>query len=96
MRLYWTKRVGCRLCWQRLILVAALVFFPCASVLAATAAAPVSLDEAVAQVEREHSGRVLSARVEERDGGVVYLIRLLTEDQQVRTFEIPASEGVRP
>jgi uncharacterized membrane protein YkoI len=60
------------------------------------AAGPRSLDEAVAQVESAHPGRVLSARGERRNGGVVYLIRLLTADQQVRNFEIPGGEGARP
>ena len=38
----------------------------------------------------------LSARGERRNGGVVYTIRLLTEDQQVRTFELAGAEGARP
>lgn len=60
------------------------------------AAPPASLEEAVSQVERAHDGRLLSARVEPRNGGAVYVIRWLTEGQQVRTFEIPAAEHVRP
>ncbi len=60
------------------------------------AQAPGSLEEAVRQVEDAHDGRLLSARVEPRNGGAVYVIRWLTEGQQVRTFEIPAAEHVRP
>lgn len=62
----------------------------------ASGPAPGSLEEAVAQVERAHSGRILSARAERRNGRVVYVIRLLTEDQQVRNFEIEGAEGARP
>jgi hypothetical protein len=60
------------------------------------AAPPSSLDEAVAQAEKDHAGRALSARGERRNGGVVYTIRLLTEDQQVRTITIQGAEGARP
>lgn len=62
----------------------------------ASGPAPGSLEEAVAQVERAHAGRILSARAERRNGRVVYLIRLLTEDQQVRNFEIEGAGGARP
>ncbi|AGA32257.1 hypothetical protein TVNIR_0555 [Thioalkalivibrio nitratireducens DSM 14787] len=58
--------------------------------------APASLEEAVAQVERAHGGRILSARSERSNDRVVYRIRLLTQDQQVRTFEIPGAEGAQP
>lgn len=96
MQLDWTKRLGYLFCWQRVFLAAVLVFGCGVPLMAETTVAPSSLDEAVALVEQAHAGRVLSARAEERNGGVVYLIRLLTEDQQVRTFEIPKWEGVRP
>jgi uncharacterized membrane protein YkoI len=59
-------------------------------------AAPATLEEAVAQVERTHGGRILSARSERRNGEVIYLIRLLTEEQQVRNLEIQGAEGARP
>jgi len=91
-----TQGLGCPRCWQQMVLLAVLVFGSVGSILAETTVAPGSLDAAVAQVEEAHSGRVLSARAEERDGGLVYVIRLLTEDQQVRTVEVQASEEVRP
>lgn len=59
-------------------------------------AAPATLEEAVAQVERTHGGRILSARSERRNGQVIYVIRLLTEEQQVRNLEVQGAEGARP
>jgi uncharacterized membrane protein YkoI len=95
MRLDWKKTPGRPRPWLALPLLAALLLAPGAPAVADTTA-PRSLDEAVAQVERGHAGRVLSARGERRNGGVVYTIRLLTEDQQVRTFEVEGAEGARP
>lgn len=95
MRLDWKKTPGRLRAWFALALLAALLLVSGAPATADTAA-PRSLDEAVAQVERGHAGRILSARGERRNGGVVYTIRLLTEDQQVRTFEVEGAEGARP
>jgi hypothetical protein len=60
------------------------------------AAAPQSLEDAVAQVERTQAGRILSARGEQRGPNVVYRIRVLTPDREVRNFEIVGAEGARP
>ncbi|MFO8004388.1 PepSY domain-containing protein [Thioalkalivibrio sp.] len=95
MRLNWKKTPGRPRAWLALVLLPALLLAPGVAAVADTAA-PNSLDQAVAQVERDHAGRVLSARGERRNGGVVYTIRLLTEDQQVRTFEVEGAEGARP
>jgi uncharacterized membrane protein YkoI len=89
------KRTEGRIRGGRVTIVLCLLL--CAGVPAAAAdTAPSSLEEAVSQVERAHAGRLLSARVEPRDGQAVYVIRWLTEGQQVRTFEIPAAQKVRP
>jgi uncharacterized membrane protein YkoI len=80
----------------RALLVAALLLVLAGGVAAADSFAPATLEEAVAQVERTHGGRILSARSERRNGRVVYLIRLLTEEQQVRNVEIQGAEGARP
>jgi uncharacterized membrane protein YkoI len=80
----------------RALLVAALLLVLAGGVAAADSFAPTTLEEAVAQVERTHGGRILSARSERRNGRVVYLIRLLTEEQQVRNVEILGAEGARP
>lgn len=81
------------------MLYAVLVLFALLSTglmspLAAQSAA--SLDAAVTQVEQSHGGRILSARSEQRATGVVFVIRVLTDDQQVRHIEIPAQPGVEP
>jgi uncharacterized membrane protein YkoI len=95
MRLDWKKTCGRPRPWFALALLAVLLVAPGAPAVSDTNA-PRSLDEAVAQVERGQAGRVLSARGERRNGAVVYTIRLLTEDQQVRTFEVEGAEGARP
>jgi uncharacterized membrane protein YkoI len=55
-----------------------------------------SLEEAVARVEQAQGGQVLSARSERLDGRLVYRIRILTQDRQVREFEIPGPEAPPP
>ena len=59
-------------------------------------AAPKSLEDAVAQVERAQAGRILSARSEQHGSSVVYRIRVLTPDSEVRNLEIVGAEGARP
>lgn len=59
-------------------------------------AAPQSLEDAVAQVERAQAGRILSARSEQHGSSVVYRIRVLTPDSEVRNLEIVGAEGARP
>ena len=60
--------------------------------------APVwSLDEAVSRVEAHYPGRVLSAREEAGEGSVrVFVIRILTPDQEVRTLRIEEGSELRP
>jgi len=80
----------------RVALLAALLLVALTGVPVTGSAAPVTLEEAVAQVERTHGGRILSARSEQRNGQVIYLIRVLTREQQVRDLEIHGAEGARP
>lgn len=48
-----------------------------------------TLDEAVAQVEARYAGRVLSAREDVTDyGNRIFIVRILTRNQQVRTIKI--------
>jgi uncharacterized membrane protein YkoI len=93
MQGHWQTNSGRRRGWVAIALLAALLLALPGTL---PAAPPNSLDEAVAQAERDHAGRVLSARGERRNGGVVYTIRLLTEGQQVRTITIEGAEGARP
>ena len=53
---------------------------------------PVSLEQAIAQVTAQHPGRVLAARTEAEMDRIIYIIRILTDDQQVRQFEIPGAQ----
>jgi len=81
-----------------MLILALAVFAPPTSLHAQTAGAgaAISLDAAVGQVERSHGGRILSARSEQRGNSLVYVIRVLTDDQQVRNVEIPAAAGAQP
>lgn len=56
-----------------------------------------NLDEAVAQVEAHYPGRVLSAREALSEHGTrLFLIRILTHDQQVRTLTIEEGTELEP
>lgn len=56
-----------------------------------------SLDEAVSRVETHYPGRVLSAREEAGEGSVrVFVIRILTRDQEVRTLRIEEGSELKP
>jgi len=80
----------------RVVLLATLLLVLLTGLPVTGSAAPVTLEEAVSQVEQTHGGRILSARSEQRNGQVVYLIRVLTREQQVRDLEIRGAEGARP
>lgn len=54
---------------------------------------PVTLDEAVAQVQEQTGGRVLSAETQEHEGRLVHRIRVLIEDQRVRHILVDAATG---
>jgi len=64
----------------------------CAALVAAPAApaANLSLQDAVAKVERETHGKVLSAETKHNGRQTVYRIKVLTRDGQVRVIEVPA------
>jgi len=51
-----------------------------------------SLREVAERLAREHDGKVVSARVVERNGRRYYVIRILTDDGVVRTFRVPAGD----
>jgi hypothetical protein len=59
----------------------------------ALGAGPVSaltLQEAVAQVERETGGKILSAETIRVGRNVIYRIKVLTPDGRIRVFQLPA------
>ena len=53
-------------------------------------AAGLTLQDAVAKVERETHGKVLSAETKHSGKQTVYRIKVLTHDGQVRVIEVPA------
>lgn len=56
----------------------------------AVSAWAITLEEAAEQVAREYNAKVISARTIERDGRRIHVIRILTEDDVVRTVRVPA------
>jgi uncharacterized membrane protein YkoI len=54
-----------------------------------------SLDEAVSRAEAQYRARVVRAEVDERDGRVIYVLRLLSDDGRVFTVRIDAASGGR-
>lgn len=57
------------------------------------AQAQVSLNQAVAQVQRRVGGRVLSAETQTHNGVSVHVIRVLTDNQRVRTIRVDGRTG---
>jgi uncharacterized membrane protein YkoI len=53
----------------------------------------ISMDEAVSRAERQFRARVVRAEATERDGRLVYVLRLLSDDGRVFTVRIDASSG---
>ena len=68
------------------------VLLGCACVLAAPAlhAATLTLQEAIAKVERETHGKVLSAETKRTGNRAIYRIKVLTRDGRVQVIEVPA------
>ena len=53
-------------------------------------AAPLTMQEAIAKVQRETGGKVLSAESKTQGKKTIYRIKLLTRDGQVKIVEVPA------
>ena len=53
-------------------------------------AAPMTLKDAIAKVERETGAKVLSAETKRAGRQIVYRIKILTHQGQVRVVEVPA------
>ena len=54
------------------------------------------LREAVAQVQRENNGKILSAHTVTNGRQRLHRIKLLTEDGRIRVRTVPAQPGQRP
>jgi uncharacterized membrane protein YkoI len=72
-----------------LSLFALLVFAPY-HVATAAAPAPLTLQEAIAKVQRETGGKVLSAETRHTVKQTVYRIKVLTREGQVKVVEVQA------
>ena len=67
------------------------VLLGCACLIAAAPrAATMSMQEAIAKVERDTHGKVLSAETKRTGNRAVYRIKVLTRDGRVQVIEVPA------
>ena len=72
---------------------AALLVFSLALLLPAPTAFADSLREVAERVARQHDAKkVISARVVERGGRKFYVIRILTQDDVIKTIRVPADD----
>ena len=69
------------------LLTAALMLAP-----ASAPAAPTTLKDAIAKVERETGAKVLSAETRHSGKQTVYRIKVLTREGQVKVIEVPAGD----
>jgi uncharacterized membrane protein YkoI len=67
-----------------------------AAVCTAGQASPVTLQDAVAKVERDTHGKVLSAETKRNGNRTVYRIKVLTRDGRVQVVEAPADDQAGP
>ena len=79
---------------MRMKLRSAIASLGLAALLAAgtLAAAGLTLQDAIAKVERDTHGKVLSAETRHNGRSTVYRIKVLTRDGQVRVVEVPADD----
>jgi uncharacterized membrane protein YkoI len=69
-----------------LLLAVAAATMPCAE------AAALTRQEAIAQVQRETGGKVLSAETKQVGRQIIYRIKVLTRDGKVKIVEVPADD----
>ena len=70
--------------------MAVLLACGCLTMAPALRAATMSLQEAIAKVERETHGKVLSAETKRSGSRSIYRIKVLTRDGRVQVIEVPA------
>jgi uncharacterized membrane protein YkoI len=71
-------------------LIAILLGCACLTSVPTLRAAAMSMQEAIAKVERETHGKVLSAETKRTGNRAVYRIKVLTRDGRVQVIEVPA------
>lgn len=60
---------------------------------ARTASAQISAADAAEIVRRQHGGRVMGVQTRQRDGRVVYQVRILQDDGRMRTINVDGHSG---
>ena len=79
-----------KLRWPHLTRSLAVVLFATGLLLAAPPASALTLQEAVAKVERETGGKILAAETIRVGRNVIFRIKVLTPDGRIRVFQLPA------
>ena len=57
------------------------------------AEAVISAQEAAALVKARTGGRILSVEAIDADGGIIYRVKVLTPDGEIRVFNVDAATG---
>ncbi len=71
-------------------LIAVLLGCACLTAAPTLRAAAMSMQDAIAKVERDTHGKVLSAETKRTGNRAVYRIKVLTRDGRVQVIEVPA------
>jgi len=74
-------------------LFAISLFLVAAATLNTAWARHLTLHQAIAKVERETHGKVLSAEIKHHGRRIIYRIKVLTRDGEVRVVEVPADSS---
>ena len=77
---------------MRYFLASALIFVVFSSASSSVLSAPLARKDAIAKVQRETQGKVLSAETKQIGRQVIYRIKVLTRDGKVKIIEVPADD----
>jgi len=77
---------------MRYFLASALIFVVFSSASSPVTGAPLARKDAIAKVQRETQGKVLSAETKQIGRQVIYRIKVLTRDGKVKIIEVPADD----
>lgn len=77
---------------MRYFLASALIFVVFSSASSPVMAAQLARKDAIAKVQRETGGKVLSAETKQIGRQVIYRIKVLTREGKVKIIEVPADD----
>lgn len=77
---------------MRYFLASALACITLTAVSAPSQAATLARKDAIAKVQRETQGKVLSAETKQIGRQIIYRIKVLTHDGKVKIIEVPADD----